>query len=100
MRASLAKLCGLTWLVAIAWGVDTVRAEETAPTPPTAPAPEAAKPSPEPVDRKSVLAANIPFGKDEATGFWPLYRDYRRDVDALQPNANMRSPSMRRSSAR
>jgi len=34
--------------------------------------------------RKSMLTANIAFGKDEADGFWPLYRDYRRDVAKLQ----------------
>jgi len=34
--------------------------------------------------RKSMLTANIAFGKDEADGFWPLYRDYRRDIAKLQ----------------
>ena len=34
--------------------------------------------------RKSMLTANIAFGKDEADGFWPLYRDYRRDMAKLQ----------------
>ncbi len=34
--------------------------------------------------RKNVLLANIPFGKDEGDGFWPLFRDYRRDVGKLQ----------------
>src|SRR5574337_837302 len=34
--------------------------------------------------RKNMLTANIAFGRDEADGFWPLYRDYRRDVAKLQ----------------
>jgi hypothetical protein len=34
--------------------------------------------------RKGMITANIAFGKDEADGFWPLYRDYRRDVGKLQ----------------
>ncbi len=34
--------------------------------------------------RKSFIAATIPFGKDEGDGFWPLYRDYRRDMSKLE----------------
>ena len=34
--------------------------------------------------RKKVLLANIPFGKDEGDGFWPIFRDYRRDVGKLR----------------
>ena len=34
--------------------------------------------------RKNLLLANIPFGKDEGDGFWPLFRDYRRDILKLQ----------------
>jgi pyruvate/2-oxoglutarate dehydrogenase complex dihydrolipoamide acyltransferase (E2) component len=60
-----------------------------------APAP-AANPAPQPdantaqfagfteAQRKSMLTANIAFGKDEADGFWPLYRDYRRDMTKWQ----------------
>ena len=33
--------------------------------------------------RKGMITANIAFGKDEADGFWPLYRDYRRDIGRL-----------------
>jgi len=33
--------------------------------------------------RKGMITANIAFGKDEADGFWPLYRDYRRDMGKL-----------------
>ena len=80
MRATLGNVCGLTWLVGIAWCADSARAEDAAQTPPAS----VAAPLPaDPVDRKSILAANVVFGKDEATGFWPLYRDYRRDLDGL-----------------
>ncbi len=34
--------------------------------------------------RKHYLLANIPLGKDEGDGFWPLFRDYRRDILKLQ----------------
>ena len=34
--------------------------------------------------RKNLLLANIPLGKDEGDGFWPLFRDYRRDMSKLQ----------------
>ena len=34
--------------------------------------------------RKNLLLANIPLGKDEGDGFWPLFRDYRRDILKLQ----------------
>ena len=34
--------------------------------------------------RKNLLLAKIPLGKDEGDGFWPLYRDYRRDILKLQ----------------
>ncbi len=34
--------------------------------------------------RRNFVAATIPFGRDEGDGFWPLYRDYRRDMDKLQ----------------
>ncbi|HEY6598325.1 MAG TPA: hypothetical protein VIZ30_03395 [Pseudomonadales bacterium] len=95
MRATAKVLCGVMWLVAVASYADAAdeeNAEQPAPpmgaaAPPSEPAPPppvAAQPSPEQVDRKGVLTANVVFGKDEATGFWPLYRDYRRDVDALQ----------------
>jgi hypothetical protein len=88
MRATAKVLCGVMWLAAVASyadAADVENAEQAAPPMEAAAAPpEAAQPPPEQVDRNSVLASNIPFGKDEATGFWPLYRDYRRQVDALQ----------------
>ncbi len=34
--------------------------------------------------RKSLIAQTVPMGRDEADGFWPLYRDYRGDVGKLQ----------------
>lgn len=61
-------------------------------TPPENEAPAESAPASQPAQaqgindaqRKGVIAANIPFGKDEGDGFWPLYRDYRRDVGELQ----------------
>lgn len=79
MRATLANVCGLIWLVVVACA-GPARAEDSAEAPP---APVAAPLPADPVDRNSILAANVVFGKDEATGFWPLYRDYRRDLDGL-----------------
>ncbi len=84
MRATLTILCGLMWLVGVAWAADSTRAEDAVQA--SAPTPVAAAPAavtPAGTDRKSILAANVVFGKDEASGFWPLYRDYRRDVDGL-----------------
>jgi hypothetical protein len=61
--------------------------ESGAPTPPpnAAPAPNSTPPTGfTEAQRKGMITANIAFGKDEADGFWPLYRDYRRDVGKLQ----------------
>jgi hypothetical protein len=66
---------------------------DNAPNAAPAPEPNAAAQAPAPVaapagfteaQRKGMITANIAFGKDEADGFWPLYRDYRRDVGKLQ----------------
>jgi hypothetical protein len=61
---------------------------------PAAPPSTAAQPTPESnaapfagfteAQRRSMITANIAFGKDEADGFWPLYRDYRRDIAKWQ----------------
>src|SRR5262252_2186646 len=69
-------------------------AEENPPEPqaaeqPAVPAPEAKSVAPatqglSEAQRKAVITENIVFGKDEADGFWPLYRDYRRDIAKLQ----------------
>jgi len=56
--------------------------EAQPPEPVATPAPVA--PGLSEAQRKSVIVATIPFGKDEGDGFWPLYRDYRRDVGKLQ----------------
>ena len=50
---------------------------------PTAP-PTHTQSSPGEAQRKALIVANVVFGKDEGDGFWPLYRDYRRDVGKLQ----------------
>ena len=61
-------------------------AEPDAPAPPpeTAAAPAAPPSGISEAQRKNLLLANIPFGKDEGDGFWPLFRDYRRDILKLQ----------------
>ncbi len=48
------------------------------------PAPSAPPSGISEAQRKNLLLANIPLGKDEGDGFWPLYRDYRRDILKLQ----------------
>jgi hypothetical protein len=59
-------------------------AETDAPEPPeTAAAPVVPSGISE-AQRKNLLLANIPFGKDEGDGFWPLFRDYRRDILKLR----------------
>ena len=67
-------------LSALCW-VEMAAAEDEAPAPATA---TVAAPGISEGQRKSLIVATIAFGKDEGDGFWPLYRDYRRDVDRLQ----------------
>ena len=33
--------------------------------------------------RQATMAANVVLTEDEATKFWPLYRDYRNDVSKI-----------------
>ena len=33
--------------------------------------------------RQATLAANVPFTDTEAAKFWPLYREYRNDVEKI-----------------
>ena len=46
--------------------------------------------------RKHYLLANIPLGKDEGDGFWPLFRDYRRDIRSCRTSARKSLPNMQR----
>ena len=34
-------------------------------------------------DRKAILAANLPLSEQQATAFWPLYREYRGEMDVV-----------------
>lgn len=34
-------------------------------------------------DRKAILAANLPLSEAQATAFWPLYREYRSEMDVV-----------------
>ena len=34
-------------------------------------------------DRKAILAANLPLSEAQATAFWPLYREYRTEMDVV-----------------
>ena len=59
--------------------------EVTTPEQADAPAAPASQPAGfSEAQRKQYLLANIPLGKDEGDGFWPLFRDYRRDMQKLQ----------------
>ena len=34
-------------------------------------------------DRKAIIAANLPLSDVQAAGFWPLYREYRAEMDLV-----------------
>jgi hypothetical protein len=34
-------------------------------------------------DRQAVVAANLPLSEDEARAFWPVYKEYRGEVEQL-----------------
>ena len=84
MRATLAILCGLMWLVGVAWSADSTRAEDAAQaTPPTPVAAPAAGVSE--AHRKTICSRRtFRLRQGRSDGFWPLFRDYRRDIDELQ----------------
>lgn len=74
-------VCSMLWSTAS----QAEEAEEAAtPAQADAPAAPASPPGFSEAQRKQYLLANIPLGKDEGDGFWPLFRDYRRDMQKLQ----------------
>lgn len=34
-------------------------------------------------DRQAIVAANLPLTEEQATAFWPMYRDYRAEMQKL-----------------
>ncbi len=75
-------MCSMLWSA-----VSHAEDPEEAATPEQADAPAAPAAPPagfSEAQRKNYLLANIPLGKDEGDGFWPLFRDYRRDIQKLQ----------------
>lgn len=34
--------------------------------------------------RKAIVTKNLDLGRDESTGFWPIYRDYRSAIAKIQ----------------
>ena len=34
-------------------------------------------------DRKAILAANLPLSEEQANAFWPVYREYRAEMDKV-----------------
>ena len=34
-------------------------------------------------DRKAIVADNLPLTEDQATAFWPIYREYRGEMDKI-----------------
>jgi len=34
-------------------------------------------------DRKAILAVNLPLSEEQAEAFWPLYREYRSEMDVV-----------------
>ena len=84
MPTTTVQLARMLIVISALWMTVSLAAETDAPAAPeTAAAPAAAAGVTE-AQRKNLLLANIPFGKDEGDGFWPLFRDYRRDILKLQ----------------
>ena len=81
-----AKRAAIVALATWCFSAGAFAEDATAPAPPEEPAaaPVPVLPGLNEAQRKNVIAATVPFGKDEADGFWPLYRDYRRDVGKLE----------------
>ncbi len=84
MQTTIGKPFRLMVALSILWCVVGHAADGDAPATPDANAAPQPAASVSDAQRKNVLLANIPFGKDEGDGFWPLFRDYRRDVGKLQ----------------
>jgi len=87
MRIVFKALGGIFVAGALFCASGSVTAEDAAQAPEAAAAPAeppVVAPGLTESQRKSLIAATIPFGKDEGDGFWPLYRDFRRDVGKLQ----------------
>ena len=34
-------------------------------------------------DRKTIVADNLPLTEEQATAFWPIYREYRLEIDKI-----------------
>ena len=85
MPTTIMQLFRMLIVSSALWVTISLAAEPDAPAAPrdSAPRPRA-PPGISEAQRKNLLLANIPFGKDEGDGFWPLFRDYRRDILKLQ----------------
>jgi Spy/CpxP family protein refolding chaperone len=81
---SMMSLCRAVVAGAAVWLAVVVSAESEPPAKPDAAPAQAAAPGISEAQRKNLLLANVPLGKDEGDGFWPLFRDYRRDMAKLQ----------------
>jgi hypothetical protein len=84
MRIVLKALGGVFVAGVLSCVPAVVNAEDAAPSPEAATAPAVVAPGITESQRRGIIAATIPFGKDEGDGFWPLYREFRRDVGKLQ----------------
>jgi hypothetical protein len=85
MQTTMVQLTRILIVCSLLWSPFSQAEEAEAPeqTEATAAAPAAPAGISE-AQRKHYLVANIPLGKDEGDGFWPLFRDYRRDILKLQ----------------
>src|SRR5678815_3821159 len=86
MQTTMAQLFRVMVVSSALYVAISHAAEPDAPPAPDA-TPTPAKTAPAGISeaqRKNLLLANIPLGKDEGDGFWPLFRDYRRDILKLQ----------------
>lgn len=86
MQTTMVQLTRVLIVCSLLWSA--IPQAEEAEAPEQADATAAAPASPaagiSEAQRKQYLLANIPLGKDEGDGFWPLFRDYRRDILKLQ----------------
>lgn len=84
MRVVLEGVLGMFVAAALTCAPGSVTAEDTTQAPEAATTPPVVAPGMTESQRQGLIAATIVFGKDEGDGFWPLYRDFRRDVGKLQ----------------
>ena len=47
-------------------------------------------------DRQAVVAANLPLTEGEARAFWPVYKDYRGEIEKIGAAGGQPDRSLRR----